>query len=526
MDFSAKIGFIFASLVIVACYIKFTRTNHVLPPGPRGNFFSGVRSLLPTTEPWKTYAEWSKQFENPVISFRVYNRIIIVLNDVKSIHTLLDQRAHIYSDRPFSWMFNVICGRGKAIFNISSLDPRHRIYRRLLQAGLGERATKEHWQTMRDETKILLEGFMSSPADWQQHIRRNAAAVIMKLAFGYTIESLDDPFIKVAEESSKISGWATAPGRWQVDYYPILRFIPSFFPGAQWKRQGLIWRERLRYLSEVPHNWVKGQMAKKHYEESFTSRLLRPGDGIGGAKPISAEEEDIIKWCAGGLYAGAADTTVSALISFVMLMALHPEVQQKAQHELDSVFNQDALSGFIEAPDPVQLSRLEYLTAIMQEVLRYAPVGNLALPHCLVEDDEYMGYWLPKGATVMANVWAVMHDHDVYPDPFVFSPERFVQVTSTSNDAVKSETKQPDPRQFAFGFGRRACPGTHFAETATLLNMAGILARFQIDILPSSSYDGGEGQIYPDTIEFTTGITSHVKPFPIRISPRRLPQRS
>jgi hypothetical protein len=48
----------------------------------------------------------------------------------------------------------------------------------------------------------------------------NATAIIMKVAYGYTVGP-DDPFIKVAEESSKISGWATTPGRWLVDYYPV-----------------------------------------------------------------------------------------------------------------------------------------------------------------------------------------------------------------------------------------------------------------------------------------------------------------
>jgi hypothetical protein len=49
---------------------------------------------------------------------------------------------------------------------------------------------------------------------------RNATAVIMKMAYGYTIGP-DDPFVQLADESSKISGWATAPGRWLVDYYPV-----------------------------------------------------------------------------------------------------------------------------------------------------------------------------------------------------------------------------------------------------------------------------------------------------------------
>lgn len=42
----------------------------------------------------------------------------------------------------------------------------------------------------------------------------------MKVAYGYTIAEDHDPFIGVAEEAAKISGWALAPGRWIVDYYP------------------------------------------------------------------------------------------------------------------------------------------------------------------------------------------------------------------------------------------------------------------------------------------------------------------
>lgn len=47
----------------------------------------------------------------------------------------------------------------------------------------------------------------------------------MKVAFGYDIKSLDDPFIKVSEETSKISGWAMTPGRWLVDYIPNCAYI-------------------------------------------------------------------------------------------------------------------------------------------------------------------------------------------------------------------------------------------------------------------------------------------------------------
>ena len=169
----------------------------------------------------------------------MYNRVIIVLNDVKSIRTLLAQRAQIYSDRPMSWMYNVICARGQSVFNISASNARHKIYRRLLQWGLGKQATKQAFETMIREMEILLDGLTEEPGQWRQHIRRyvalcqvattsdtdshlrQVAAVILRVGFGYDINSLDDPFIQAAEETSKISGWATAPGRWLVDYFPL-----------------------------------------------------------------------------------------------------------------------------------------------------------------------------------------------------------------------------------------------------------------------------------------------------------------
>lgn len=101
----------------------------------------------------------------------------------------------------------------------------------------------------------------------------------MKVAYGYTVVE-NDPFIGVAEESAKISGWALTPGRWLVDYYPIgrlrlriispsgllkpfsvsVRFLPLWFPFAGFRRQGEEWRQKLESLSEVPHQWVKTQM--------------------------------------------------------------------------------------------------------------------------------------------------------------------------------------------------------------------------------------------------------------------------
>lgn len=61
------------------------------------------------------------------------------------------------------------------------------------------------------------------------------------------------------------------------------------------------------YLSGLKHIDELWRKASGNYVESFTSRLLQPD----GKTMVESEQEDVIKWCAGGLYAGAADTVCS-----------------------------------------------------------------------------------------------------------------------------------------------------------------------------------------------------------------------
>ncbi|KAJ6479873.1 cytochrome P450 [Mycena vulgaris] len=469
-----------SSLVFVF-WRRHRRPSLPLPPGPTGNLLTGIKAKLPRSEPWRTYAAWGAHYGSPLLSFRVYNRLTIVLNTHTAVHELLERRAGIYSGRPISWMFQVICGRANAVFNISADHPRHRIYRRLLQRGLSANAVKGYSPILEDEVEILIRGLRDTPDHFEQHLRRNTAAAIMKVAFGYSITGAQDHFISVAEQSSKISGWAMSPGRWLVDYYPILRFIPSWFPLAHFKRQGAEWRSILDSISEVPHVWVKSQMAAGTNIPSFTSQLMHPG--------MSKDEEDIVKWCAGALYAGAADTTVSATLSFIMLMALHPAIQAQAQAEIDSI-----TSG---GPRVSDLSRLPYLTAVMKEVMRYAPVANMALPHQVSQEDTYAGYRLPAGSSVIPNVWAILHDPDLYPDPFLFDPERFIRISLSSPTRISTRPDQPDPGAYCWGFGRRTCPGIQFAQPALLLSMACILYHFTISPV---SWEAAK-------VGFTSGIT-------------------
>jgi len=82
-------------------------------------------------------------------------------------------------------------------------------------------------------------------------------------------------------------------------------------------------------------------------------------------------------------------------------MLLNPEVQAKAQEELDRVVGPNRLPEFSDQPD------LPYIHAVCKEVLRWHPAAPLGVPHSNIRDDEYRGMLIAKGSTVMPNLWCV-----------------------------------------------------------------------------------------------------------------------
>lgn len=113
---------------------------------------------------------------------------------------------------------------------------------------------------------------------------RLAAAVTLKIAYGYEVlekvESLfielverpihslvqDDPLTLLAAESQAIFGQATQPGRFLVDVFPWLRFVPEWFPGAGWKKTAREWRQVVDRTFDTGYSWALEQIVRMFEE--------------------------------------------------------------------------------------------------------------------------------------------------------------------------------------------------------------------------------------------------------------------
>lgn len=290
---------------------------------------------------------------------------------------------------------------------------------------------------------------------------------------------------------------AFVPLSWAVDVVPQLRYLPGWLPGMGYKKVVRAWYQLNRAVWDTPFSFVQRQMTARANRPSYVSSLIEKlADDADGK--LSIGDENLIKETAVILYGGGADTTISTLNSFILAMLLFPDVQRKAQKEIDDVIGTGRLPGFEDREN------LPYVSALVKESLRWFPVLPIGTTHAVDAELTYEGLQIPKGAYLITSIWWLLHDPDVYVDPSSFNPSRFLE----SRD-------EPDPAKHAFGYGRRICPGRFLAMESLYITISRFLAVFDI----SRAVDD-EGRELEINVEHTQGLISHPTPYPYVIKAR------
>ena len=88
----------------------------------------------------------------------------------------------------------------------------------------------------------------------------NFAATIMDIAYGHKVEEANDPYITLAERVVQLGSEAAVPGAFLVDLFPILEYVPSWFPGAGFQKKAAHWNKLNTDLTENTFRTVQEQI--------------------------------------------------------------------------------------------------------------------------------------------------------------------------------------------------------------------------------------------------------------------------
>lgn len=196
--------------------------------------------------------------------------------------------------------------------------------------------------------------------------------VLKLLVYGIRSPSIDAPHTKKLAEAGEI--WArinefgaTPP----VDIFPFLKWIPQRFLG-NWVTRSMEVHDALHDLYEGLLNSVMRRRQAIGTIDSLVDRVLDQQEKHG----LTTHQVMLL---AGVTIKGGSETTASVLTSTIQALVTNPEVQRKAQAEIDSVVGED------RTPRWGDYEKLPYTAAMVKESHRWRPVAPLSVPHALSE---------------------------------------------------------------------------------------------------------------------------------------------
>ncbi|KAH7886698.1 cytochrome P450 [Phlebopus sp. FC_14] len=493
-------------LILIAKLLKKRNENKTralpLPPGPSPLPIVGNALNIRTAEPWVTYTEWSARYGD-IYTIRFLNQDIIIISSEKIARTLLERRSSVYSDRPYlatrepyGWAFH---------FAWTPYGDKWRSQRRMFHQVFRPDAIVPFRPMQLQKAHLLASGGY-------------ATGTIMSMVYDYEIEPDRDHMVELFDHGISLGMEALTPeSAAVVNTFPFVLSLPVWVPGIEISRKATESVECVTQMLSRPFEYARLREAEGTASPSMVSDTLR-----NFKRKDDPNLLQLLKETCGAetvsisiaIFPTSLSVLQSATVLHCLLLAMvqNPRVQKRAQAEIDEIIGMDRLPTFEDRPS------LPYVEAVMRETFRLYPVTPLGLPHATISDDIFDGYFIPKGCTIVANIWyvletilfcrAMLRNESVYPDANSFKPERHFVDGKLNDDSVISS--------IGFGFGRRNCPGRHSADVSLWAAIVTILATLVV----SKAVDerGNEIEVNP---RFTYGVTSRPGPFTCAIKPRR-----
>lgn len=432
------------------------------PPGPPGRPFVGHTQFTAKDFHCNQAMKWAQQY-GPVYRIKTGSADMVILNDFDSIKKFLTKKEVLY--RPQNWLFRGEVYGGVATMNGEAWTDNRRFCLHVLRdLGFGKTSMEEH---VKEECQCLVEKIGETKGGAvavQDYIFPSTSNNIAALVYGSRYP-FEHPRRRYLDELLSELFKAIRAGTLVEFLPPFVRKIVSKLPST---RRTIIVSKLMEFIE-----YTKGQVEehKKTMDEHFNRDFI---DGY--LKKIKEHENDptsnfLPRFLMGNVLSFfiAGSNTVAVTIHWHMLNFANnaDTLQARVQQEIDEVVGRE------RQPTWEDRNKMPSTMACIWEMYRWKTVSPLGVPRGAGEDTVFDDYYIPKGTTIIPNVWAVHNDPTLWEEPSKFDPTRFMNKDGT--------LIQPKPEYLIpFSIGKRMCPGEILASVEIFLYITCLLQKYRI----------------------------------------------
>ncbi|KAJ7472375.1 cytochrome P450 [Mycena galericulata] len=486
--------------------LRFGRREHGLPPGPPTAPLLGNAHMLGDAKDLHLkITEWARCYGD-IYSIKVGSGTTIVLSSATAIKQVVDKNGWAASSRPGNYIAEISGSGGDFNILFTTESPRLKNLRRLITRFFSPHNVARYVPAQTAESTVLLHDLITEPATFSNSIRRYTHSLAKIIAYGQRAPSFHGSEVQRFYTSLDALTHALAPGAYPpFDFIPVLKYLPP--PFAPWRAVGRkIESVRTEIHTHLYETTRRRQAADdEESTECFIGKVLQT--------EIPAGEEEYYSYTGLSILDAGSDTSGAFILSLVLVLATYPEYQERARKEIDAVVEGTRL------PVLADFQELPYLNALIKETHRFRPQFPMGIPHLMTLNSQYKDYIVPKGAVLLLNTYGLFHDPEIFEDPGIFNPDRFLDSEHGTRPGVDIDFRD----NFVFGGGRRICPGQWVAQST--INLAAMRLIWALKF--GAATDPATGEPISRDLSFYSSADLVVMPRPFKcaIEPRSAKHR-
>ncbi|NXT00687.1 CP2J2 protein, partial [Jacana jacana] len=476
------ISVILISLVLFllgAQFLKMQWKSRGFPPGPTPLPIIGSLWWIKFRADHGSLKKLATKYGN-ICTLWLGHKPMVVLYGFQAVKDGLSTNSEDVSGRLQTQVFNKMAN-GKGILVSNGLIWKHQ--RRfgigtLRKLGMGNRGMERGIQT---EARYLVKFFRDKDGravDPSFPVVHAVSNVICAVVFGHRFSLEDETFSQLIEAYNCIVAFGNSH----------LYYVCEVFPWAVEHLRGPV--KKALFSCDFVRSFIR-QEIKSHRErgtrnepEDFIDYYL---DQIEKTKaiPNSTFDEDNMVQSVFDLFLGGTETTATTLRWALLYMVAYPDIQEKVQKELDAVLSPSHLICYEDR------KKLPYTNAVIHEIMRFGSIILITIPREAVKDTTVLGYRLPKGTIIMANIDSALFDPKYWETPHQFNPDHFLD--KDGNFVI--------PEAFlAFSAGHRVCLGEVLAKMELFIIFCSLLQTFKFT-LPEGVKDVNTSVVFGSTMK-------------------------